>query len=97
MSRVSEVPARDGQWQTGWCDDESSQLLDTNCAPRSGPGMDKHYKQSQIKVEMAKVISERGETTQYTAAILQLIKDNPTPGDISSCPWSVTAWLGWFR
>ena len=61
MSRVSEVAARDGQWQAGWCDDESSQLLDTNCAPRMGPGMDK---QSQIKVEMAKVISERGETTQ---------------------------------
>ena len=85
MSRVSEVPARDGQWQTGWCDDESSQLLDTNCAPRSGPGMDKHYKQSQIKVEMAKVISERGETTN--TVIGPIYSSNITDNQRQSNSW----------
>ena len=53
VSRVcwGTLGARRGQWQGG--DDESSQLLDTNCALRSGPGM---HKQPQKKVEMAKVI-----------------------------------------
>ena len=110
VSRVcwGTLGARRGQWQGG--DDESSQLLDTNCALRSGPGM---HKQPQKKVEMAKVIIylwKRKEEDPHTViastwssiALLQTITEDWTPCDISPRPWShspqpLTAWFGWFR
>ena len=78
VSRVcwGTLGARRGQWQGG--DDESSQLLDTNCALRSGPGM---HKQPQIKSgngesDYLSMKEERGGSLHSSIALLQTITED---------------------